>query len=70
MREELSLKILLAINDGYIDGSFCDLCNGLPNSTERYLCVNSDVDVVKIGKSVEYTITRREQNEEFCSNRF
>ena len=40
------------------------------NSTERYLCVNSDVDVVKIGKSVEYTITRREQNEEFCGNRF
>ena len=57
MREELSLKILLAINDGYIDGCFCDLYNGLSNSTERYLCVNSDVDVVKIGKSVEYAMT-------------
>jgi hypothetical protein len=57
MREELSLKILLAINDGYIDGSFCDLCNGLPNSTERYLCVNSDGDFVNIGKSVGYAMT-------------
>lgn len=57
MREELSLKILLAINDGYIDGSFCDLCNGLPNSTERYLCVNFDGDFVNIGKSVGYAMT-------------
>lgn len=48
----------------------CDLHNGLSNSTEQKVCVNPDGEKGKIGKSVEYAIISKEQNERFCGNRF
>ncbi|MBO7597653.1 MAG: hypothetical protein J6T70_11480 [Bacteroidales bacterium] len=37
----------------------CELYNGLADSTDYYHCVNPDGENVKIGKSVEYAMTRK-----------